>query len=641
MVDAAERSLTAAFTRLTWRARVIAAAEAAAWGVAAASVSILAGAAIAVGIGMWRSRRVTRARVVRSVDCASRAANVLVTGDELLENVLHVPAVVRARVIADAAARLPSISMPSVLRTRTIWRAVATAAVCWSIAAAVASNKRLESRIPTPGSRIPIPAHAATAPLRVTAIVRPPEYTGLPQTTVDDPAELHVVEGSAIELRGSRPIKVTHDGDEALDRTFVASRSGSVTVAPNDGGAERLIPVVVSPDALPAVRVTAPGRDLVFADATPRIDFVVRASDDYGLRSLTLQYTKVTGSGEDYTFDAGEIPLTVSRPSEREWAGTATRALAAFGLKDGDMLVYRASASDRKPGERQSTSDAFFIEISRLGVAAGDAFTLPEEETRYALSEQMLIVKTEHLLREGRSLGADALTEASLNLAVEQRRIRAEFVFMLGGEIADEEVEAEQSIELQAGRLANRGQRDLRDATRAMSQAEKLLTGGDPGAALASERAAVQALQRAFARDRYLLRALATRLPLDVARRLSGDRSGTHQTRLPLAPSPENQRIAQLQDLVRGVGELSRDSSLGRPVDRSRVLVLAAAAIRIDPESAALRSVAADVQTGRFDNATALLAAELHRVLADPVPALLSIAPDLARALDAARPEGR
>ena len=38
-----------------------------------------------------------------------------------------------------------------------------------------------------------------------------------------------------------------------------------------------------------------------------------------------------------------------------------------------------------------------------------------------------------------------------MNLAVEQRMIRAEFVFMLGGEINDEEVEAEQSVELQEG----------------------------------------------------------------------------------------------------------------------------------------------------------------------------------------------
>ena len=48
-----------------------------------------------------------------------------------------------------------------------------------------------------------------------------------------------------------------------------------------------------------------------------------------------------------------------------------------------------------------------------------------------------------------------------------------------------------------------------------MSQAEKLLTGANTAEALVAERAAVAALQRAFSRDRYILRALATRSQLD------------------------------------------------------------------------------------------------------------------------------
>src|SRR5207244_2444646 len=148
---------------------------------------------------------------------------------------------------------------------------------------------------------------------------------------------------------------------------------------------------------------------------------------------------------------------------------------------------------------------------------------LPEQETRYALSQQMLIVKTGRLANRRRALSAEEFNEASVNLAVEQRMIRAEFVFMLGGEVEDEEVEAERSVELQAGRLQNRGQLDLRAATVAMSRAEKLLTAADTAGALVAEREAVAALQRAFSRDRYILRALATRAQLDLQRRLTGN----------------------------------------------------------------------------------------------------------------------
>ena len=298
---------------------------------------------------------------------------------------------------------------------------------------------------------------------------------------------------------------LARDRDGRLAGRLTLTRTGYMVITA--GGISRTIPIVVSPDTLPSVRITVPGRDLVYAGGNPRITFDARATDDYGLRSLALHYTKVSGSGEQFEFKEGEIPLTVTRSSRREWRGAAARSLAELELKDGDMLVYRAVAADERPGDASASSDAFFIEISKLGVAAGDAFTLPEEETRYALSQQMLIIKTERLHQRRASMPAEELADAALNLAVEQRMIRAEFVFMLGGEVQDEEVEAEQSTELQEGRLQNRGQRDLRAATIAMSQAEKLLTGTNTAEALVAERAAVTALQRAFARDRYILRA--------------------------------------------------------------------------------------------------------------------------------------
>ena len=179
-----------------------------------------------------------------------------------------------------------------------------------------------------------------------------------------------------------------------------------------------------------------------------------------------------------------------------------------------------------------------------------------------------------------------------MNLAVEQRMIRAEFVFMLGGEINDEEVEAEQSVELQAGRLQNRGQRDLRSATIAMSQAEKSLTGTNTADALTAERAAVAALQRAFSRDRYILRAMATRSPLDPSRRLTGDLAEATGWRRTPPDAPANRRTTLLQDLLRGIAELVAVD----PFSPTRALVLAEEAIRIDSTSASLREAATQLQ---------------------------------------------
>jgi hypothetical protein len=333
----------------------------------------------------------------------------------------------------------------------------------------------------------------------------------------------------------------------------------------------------------------------VYGGGNPRIVFEAEAIDDFGLRGLTLEFTKVSGSGEQFDFEAGEIPLTITRESTRRWRGSASRSLAELKLSEGDMVVYRAVAADMRPGAGRASSDAYFIEVSRLGVAAGDGFTLPEHETRYALSQQMLIIKTGRLIQARAAMAPRDVGEAALNLAVEQRMIRAEFVFMLGGEVEDEEVEAEQSTELQEGRLRNRGQRDLRAATIAMSQAEQLLAGADLPAALTAERAAVAALERAFARDRYILRALTTRITLDPSRRLTGDVSkaaGWHRTP-PAAPA--SRRVALLQDLLAGLADFANDANR-HPDFESRARVLAEEALRIDATSASLREVATELQ---------------------------------------------
>ena len=626
--------------RSTRRARLTLAASAAAWGAAIAAVSVVAGALVGIAIAVWRSRRLTRPALVRAIDAAASARNVIVTADELIAGRLSAKPAVRDRVI-EAAARLAMTVNPRAIAPWTPFvRAVGAAAIVWTlVATATLSRGPVGAIARTATNASGVLAVSGAASIRIHVTVQPPSYTGAPVTTTVDPQEIRALEHSIIDVRVDPPMQavIEHD-DRTTDARFAVVTNGYVTVAA--AGLRRVIPIVVTPDALPAVRVTAPGRDLVFRDATPTIAFNVEASDDYGLRSLTLQFTKVSGSGEEYTFSDGEIPMTIQRKSGREWIGTASRSLASLGLKDGDMLVYRGSALDARPGDGRGTSDAFFVEISKLGIAAGDAFTLPEEETRYALSEQMLIIKTDRLAKQRASMPAADFADASTNLAVEQRMIRAEFVFMLGGEIEDEEVEAEQSIELQAGRLANRGQRDLRDATTAMSQAEKILTGVDPFAALAAERAAVTALQRAFARDRYLLRALASRSQLDLQRRLTGDRSEAQQIRTPVPRTPENRRAAQLEDLLRGVTALAHDSR-GGGIDRQRLAVFAATALRIDSDSAELRRVAADLQRASDPAALNAIATslgdEVRRALADAPPLLPHVAPRLRGALEAQR----
>jgi hypothetical protein len=154
---------------------------------------------------------------------------------------------------------------------------------------------------------------------------------------------------------------------------------------------------------------------------------------------------------------------------------------------------------------------------------------------------------------------------------MEQRMVRAEVVFLSGGEVEDEVAEAEQSSELQEGRLQNAGRSEMMLAINEMSRAEARLNAGDTAGALAFERAALAALQRAFDRRRYFLRTLGERSRIDPSRRLTGNsasaRSSSRSAHDQSAPGREVSR--QL------MSALARVSRSGEPLDAAALGTLA------------------------------------------------------------------
>ncbi len=600
-----EQSVLDTIAAAVRRTRIIALAEALAWGGAAAAIWLMASPPVLVFVLTWRLRASGRKAVVTEIERTHRGArNLFVTADELSRGVLSAKPVVRDRVFAHASLESQRLNLKTFAPILPFTRAASVAGAVWILVLTASLWRQPLDRLTgRGGSGSASSAAVGAAGLRVSVSLTPPGYTRLAPSSTVDPQQIAAVEGTVASLAidgsaervtvehegATRPL--TRDGSGRFVDRIELRKTGYYAVE-TDLGARRVIPIVVSPDGLPAIQLTAPGRDLVYPRADRRVEFDVRASDDFGLRALGLEYTKVSGSGEQFEFQEGQIPFTLSKASDREWRGSIATSLAELTLEEGDILVYRAVATDARPGDGTARSDAFFIEISKLAAAAGDAFTVPKEETRYALSQQMLIIKTERLERTRSSMAAADFTEAVLDLAAEQRMIRAEFVFMLGGEVEDEDVEAQQSSELLEGRLQNRGQRDVRAATIAMSQAEKLLTGGNTREALTAERAAVAALQRAFARDRYILRALGSRTDLDLKRRLTGNLTEAAGGRRARLATRSNRRAALLQDLLAGIAALGNPSH----ASAANAMMLAREALRIDANSAALRKAAADLQ---------------------------------------------
>jgi hypothetical protein len=634
-----ERRVLDVIRRAERRARLLLTAESVSWSatiaafvvaigmglrwplVADAVAAVSAAAAIGCLVFTRRRRSASRRDVVRALERQQpRSRNLLVTADELWRGELTAALVVRARVLADASEVADAVDLRAAFPYAPVYRALGTLVAAVLIAVAASRARDRSAPFPVAASGAASTSSRAESAVHISVTTQPPAYTGLTARTLTDPLQIEAIEGSTVTIS-----TVGAASRVLASRRLTETGYVTVEIAESD---RRIIPVVVTPDAFPVSTIAVPGRDLIYGGGNPRVSFDVRATDDFGLRSLTLAFTKVSGSGEQFDFPEGQIPLSIVRENGRAWRGAASRTLAELDLKEGDMLVYRAVAADARPGDGRSSSETYFIEVSARGLTAADAFTLPEQETRYALSQQMLILKTERLAAKRASLAPNEVTEA-LNLAVEQRMIRVEFVFMLGGEVEDEAVEAERSTELQEGRLQNRGQRDLRDATIAMSRAEQLLTAADLTAALVAERAAVAALQRAFARGRYILRALGQRANLDFARRLTGDISNAASWRRIPVDAQANRRAALLQSLLEGLAALKSDDADFRP----RARVLSEQAIRIDPASADMRKAAAELQraSGTQDaasrsapvaEAVAAATAEARRSHAPAPPAL-------------------
>ena len=576
---------------------------------------LLSAAAIAVGAiaGLFlRARRGSSvAKIVEERAPASR--NLILTAHELSAQTIdaYVP-----RLVLGRAARLVEQLDPAVLvPTRRSLAVVAALIATWLVAAS-------RPALPVPSGLRSGTSASTPAVNGVDVTITPPAYTGRRAETIHDPSRVTALAGSrlnvvvrssgelvTIETLASRDTLAKQGSSFAGQ--LVADADGFIAIQARSGeraSVRRLIGLAVVPDSLPHVRIAAPGRDERFPDTHRTLALSIESSDDIGLSSLTLRFTKVSGSGERFTFVDGQVPLTISRRDQRTWTARAVWPLDSLELGPGDMVVYRAVASDLRGAAGTAESDSYIAEILAAGGVAAPGFAADLDEERYAVSQQMVIVKTERLIAQRATMSASDFADASQQIAAEQRKVRAEFVFMLGGELADapdvaasmtdinEEEEAGRESDILAGYDANAGHVALIRGIRSMSRAASTLTNADPAAALPHERAALAQLERAFSHSRILLRALATRERLDLSRRLSGSLADAATDARPAAePRRDAATIALrrvLSDVTALAGGVTRDAS---DIAAARSAALAEQALRVDPSAPALQEVSADL----------------------------------------------
>jgi hypothetical protein len=590
------------------------------------------GRSVAVGvivIAIFGTARVLerRARSPRVATLVERRAptcrNLLITADELLDKSPRMAIVgaddeyVNSLVLREAARLVGTLEPSTLFPARNALLALIAGAALWATTLAVAGHT--QEKAPSRGFG------GAVVPTinDIDVVITPPAYTGQPSKTLRDPARIEALAGSQLRLtvharaesisvetlRGRE--SASSSASETFTANLVADADGYVALEPKLNGRlgnRRLIGLSVLPDAAPRARITAPAKDLFLRDAHQAIDVAIEADDDIGIASLRLHYTKVAGSGERFTFVEGDVPLTITRTTARTWTARTHWSLDGLGLTPGDMVVYRALVADHRPGSAPSESDSFIAEIVAPGGIAAPGFAVDPDQERYAVSQQMVILKTERLQAQRAAMSAEDFSNAAAEIAIEQRKVRAEFVFMMGGEIADapnpdaaisdlnEEAEAEGESDLAAGRMENRGRVALLRAIRAMSRAATSLTTADLPPALTHERAALAQLEQAFSRSRILLRALTEHEKLDLSRRLTGSLTDVTRDVHPTVEVDVSSRDASLRKALSSIASIASRRSFDADASAT-ISNVGANVLRIDTSNKALQEVAANLSS--------------------------------------------
>ncbi|HEX8554396.1 MAG TPA: DUF4175 domain-containing protein [Sphingomonas sp.] len=454
--------------------------------------------------------------------------------------------------------------------------------------------------------------------------------------------------GPTLAVLGERALGMARAGDRwTVSR--VIDRSLLYRVVPGGGGPmPPLHRIVTVADQPPRIRLVEPAATLVPARTGQRrwsVTFV--ASDDYGIQPVgRLRLVVAQGEGENIRFAERMIAVRGTGDARaRRFA--ATIDLAAIGFTEpGDLVAQLSVADTRTPGPQTATGPSVILRRTEAAPAASGL----EGMTRrimpaYFRSQRQIIIDAQALLAERPRPAADAFLSRSDALGEDQRLLRMRYGQFMGEESgggataalptndAEEGAEAPAAEvhspgdghdhgpaaeaptfgsdagvtatyghvhdESEATTLLDPGTRaTLRRALDAMWDSERALRQGDPRAALPHANRALRFIKEVQQATRIFLARTASRQPpIDLARRLTGDRSDLGRRQL--APAAADHADPVPAAIWRRLGE-GRDPAAVETLSRwlganeARVpdrLALAAAidAVRRDPACDACR----------------------------------------------------
>ncbi|WP_417448914.1 DUF4175 family protein [Kordiimonas sp.] len=322
----------------------------------------------------------------------------------------------------------------------------------------------LRDTSPTPKlSALPASNHLSSSPasiLDMQITVIPPHYTGHP-TLVLKSADIEAKEGSQIiwsmqfsredgvyfikDTQGERyPLirdrrnthSVTLPAKSTLLYQFVQEINGTETPI---GG---LYTLAVHRDAKPVIRLINPkGTTLEFAkNDLPQFSSVADISDDFGVSSTYILASVAKGTGEAvkfrdevFKFDSSHTDARQNGLYTKEWD------LQKLGMEPGDEIYFSVVAHDNRAPNSQEAKSATVIarwlndEKATIGAEGIVSDFIPE----YFKSQRQIIIETEQLIADKKTLDAATFSRTSQSLGQAQSDLKQRYGQYLGDEFGE------------------------------------------------------------------------------------------------------------------------------------------------------------------------------------------------------------
>lgn len=295
----------------------------------------------------------------------------------------------------------------------------------------------------------PLPASIKAITIRITA----PGYTQQKERTTTDPS-LEIPEGSAVTwtiqfndevqqawiVLTSDSLVLTKQKDYTTKKSFISSTFYQIVWKSKDElKASDFYKIEIISDKSPEVAVHNLPQFNEFA-YNDKLAFSVNSTitDDHGLQNAYIIATVSKGSGESVKFREEKLRFTSPASIEGKKIQASTRIdLLKLGMEPGDELYFYVEALDNKvPVPNRSRTETFFVLLQdttkeEVSVEGGLGVDLMPE---YFRSQRQIIIDSEKLLRDKKSIDKQEFNARSNELGYDQKVLRLKYGEFLGEE---------------------------------------------------------------------------------------------------------------------------------------------------------------------------------------------------------------